>query len=68
MAFTKTDSYFQNKIKNINVAIAGTREALKEATNKEDTRSVEANALQIDSHFKSLRKAIDEYENWSNKN
>ncbi len=68
MAFTKTDDYFQNKIKNINIAIAGTRGALKEVTNQGDTRAVEANALQIDSHFKSLKKAVDEYEKWSNLN
>lgn len=68
MAFTKTDSYFEKKIKNINLAIAGTREALKEVTRQGDNRAVEANALQIDSHFKSLRKAINDYEKWSNNN
>jgi len=68
MVFTKTDSYYENKIKNINVAISGTRKALKEVTIQGDTRAVEANALQIDSHFKSLKKAVDEYEKWSNNN
>lgn len=68
MLFTKTDRYFENKIKNINNAIAGTREALREVTKHGDTRAIEANALQIDSYFKSLRKAVDEYEKWSNLN
>lgn len=68
MTFTKTDNYFENKIRNINNAIAGTREALREVTKQGDSRAVEANALQIDSYFKSLKKTVDEYEKWSDNN
>lgn len=63
--FKKTEAYWQNRIKNVEIAIQGTKDAL-EKLQKENApaRMIEAHEAQIKSYQKTLdadRKAFQEW-------
>jgi hypothetical protein len=62
----KTDEYYKIKIANIERAIAGTKHALRCASEQCDSRGVEAQASYLDSIEKDLAFTREEYAIWQN--
>jgi len=64
MAFIRSAEYFAYKIKNIEEAIKGTEDNIKNLT---EQRQIDAHKAQIRCYIESLAKTKTEYLNWRNK-
>jgi hypothetical protein len=65
MAFIKTESYWQNKIKNIRRAIAATEKALEAEILGGETRRIQAQESYLESCKKELEKTTKQFNEWA---